>query len=148
MEIDYSTLSNEIINLLNDAQTMILATCFGSKVTARTMNLVNDGLTIYMQTDINSEKGKQIRGNPNVALAVNNIQIEAVAHFTEDTVRVGLCSKLFRAKFPRLYEKYADLPEEPTLVCEPLRIQLYKVISGKPCGDVLDIKERRAYRIF
>ena len=148
MAIDYTVLSNEIIKILEKIETISLATCVGEKVTARTMNLVNNGLTIYMQTDDNSEKGKQISVNPNVAMAADNIQIEAVAHFTADAQEIGLCSMKFKAKFPRLYEKYADLPEEPTLICKPIKFKLYKVIDGKPCRDILDVKENKAYRLY
>lgn len=148
MIMDYATLSDEIIKLLEEIPTIILATCADNHITARTMNLVSNGLTIYFQTGENSEKGKQICENPNVAMAADNIQIEAVAQFTSDAGEIGLCSEKFKAKFPRLYEKYADLPEEPTLVCQPMKFKLYKVIDGKPCRDILDVKENRAYRIY
>ena len=147
MSLDYMELSKEIITLLEKNETIILATCADNQVTARTMNLANDELTVYMQTSEKSTKGTQIKNNPKVALAICNMQIEAVAQFTTDPKEIVLCSKKFRAKFPRLYEKYADLPEEPTLVCKPLKIQLYKFIDGKPCRDVLDVKENKAYRL-
>ena len=147
MVIDYTALSNKIIQLLEKIPTIVLATYAGNQVTARTMNLVNDGLMIYMQTGESSEKGMQIRENPNVAMAIDNIQIEAVAQFTADAREIGICSEKFKAKFPQLYEKYADLPEEPTVICEPVKFKLYKVIDGKPCRDILDVKENRAYRL-
>jgi len=145
---DYNDLSNEIISYLKEIKTIVLATCTGKQVTARTMNLVNDGLTIYFQTGENSEKGIQIRENPFVAMAIDNIQIEAFAKFTTDESEVELCSHIFKSKFPQLYEKYADLPEEPTLICKPIKFKLYKVIDRKPCRDILDVNENKAYRIF
>jgi len=54
------------------------------------MNVVNDDLTIYFQTGKNGEKGKQIHENPNVAIAVDNIQIEAAARFTDNTDEITL----------------------------------------------------------
>lgn len=148
MTLDYTALSDEITKFLEERQTIILATCVGNQVTARTMNIVNDGLTIYFQTGENSEKGNQICENPNVAMAIDNIQIEAVAQFTADAGDTTLCSEKFKAKFPRLYEKYADLPEEPTLICKPIKFKLYKVIDGKPCRDILDVEENKAYRLY
>ena len=147
MVINFKTLSDEIIGLLEKAQTVILATCANDRVTARTMNMVNDGLTIFFQASENGDKGKQIRDNPNVAIAFDNVQVEALARFTNNTDEVGLCSTKFKAKFPRLYEKYADFPEEPTLVCKPLKFKLYKFIDGKVCFDILDIKQNKAYRL-
>jgi general stress protein 26 len=147
MMIDYNELANEVIGLLEEIQTIILATCTNERVTARTMNMVNDGLTIYFQTGKNGDKGKQVCKNPNVAIAVDNIQIEAVARFTDNTNEIALCSTKYKAKYPRLYEKYFDFPEEPTLICEPTIIKLYKFIDGKICFDVLDVKDKKAYRL-
>jgi len=147
MDLDYNLLSNEIIETLEKIETIVLATCDCDHVTARTMNLVNNGLTIYLQTGKNSEKGKQIIKNPNVAMAIDNIQIKANAIFTDDIDEIKFCSTKFKEKFPRLYEKYADFPEEPTVICEPIRIKLYKYLNGKLYFDVLDINENKVYRI-
>jgi uncharacterized pyridoxamine 5'-phosphate oxidase family protein len=147
MVLDYNVLSDEIIKLLEKIETIVLATYDGDHVTARAMNLVNNGLTIYFQTGKNSEKGKQIIKNPNVAMAIDNIQIEAFAIFTDDTDEIRLCSTKFKEKFPHLYEKYVDFPEEPTVICKLIKIKLYKFIDGKICFDVLDNIENKAYRI-
>ncbi|MDR2570357.1 MAG: pyridoxamine 5'-phosphate oxidase family protein, partial [Oscillospiraceae bacterium] len=84
MVIDYKTLYDEIVKLFEGIQTVVLATCADGHVTARTMNFVNDELTIYFQTSENGRKAEQIRENSNVAVAVDNIQIEAIAQFTTD----------------------------------------------------------------
>jgi len=147
MTLDYTLLSDEIIGLLEKPPTIILSTCADNRVTARTMNLISEGVIVYFLTAKDGEKGKQILINPNVAMAVDNIQIEAIARFTDNEDEIKLCSAKFKAKFPQLYEKYADFPEEPTLVCEPLKIKLYKFIDGKICFDVLDVKESKAYRV-
>ena len=147
MDLDYNKLAEEIIKNLEKIETIVLATYDCDHVTARTMNLVNNGLTIYFQTSKNSEKGKQILRNNNVAMAIDNIQIEAFAMFTEDINEIELCSIRFKEKFPRLYEKYVDFPEEPTVICKPYKFKLYKFIEGKLRFDILDINENKAYRI-
>jgi uncharacterized pyridoxamine 5'-phosphate oxidase family protein len=147
MDVNYTELSNEIIKLLEETSTIVLATCDGVQISARTMNLVNDGLVIYFQTGKNGEKGKQINENPNVAMAFDNVQIKAIAQFTDNVEEIELCSSKFKAKFPRLYEKYANFSEEPTLICKPVEFKLYKFIEGKLCFDILDIKSNKAYRL-
>ncbi|MDR2599537.1 MAG: pyridoxamine 5'-phosphate oxidase family protein [Oscillospiraceae bacterium] len=147
MVIDYKTLYDEIVILLEGIQTVVLATCADGRVTARTMNFVNDELTIYFQTSENGSKAEQIRENSNVAIAVDNIQIEAMAHFTTDVRKIEFCSTMYKSKYPQLYEKYIECPEEPTLICKPVRFQLYKFIDRNICFDVLDVKEKKAYRI-
>jgi len=78
-ELNYKDLANEITEKLQSEQYLILATCANNKVTARAMAHINDGLTILFSTSENSEKVEQIKQNSNIALAINNLKIEAVA---------------------------------------------------------------------
>lgn len=57
----------------------VLATSYENKVTARNMSYVIINKKIYFQTDKTFLKHYQMVKNPNVALCVDNIQIEGVA---------------------------------------------------------------------
>ena len=146
MTLDYAALTAEITGKLEDNQNITLATCADGKVTARSMAIVNDGLTIMFQTVGYSEKMRQIKANPNVAFSSGNMQIEAVARVASDPGEITAFVELFKVKFPRYYETYTGLPDETTVICEPIKFKLYKFLDGKPCADVLDIKENMAYR--
>ncbi|MFA7673969.1 MAG: pyridoxamine 5'-phosphate oxidase family protein [Clostridia bacterium] len=78
MVFEFEQLKDEIVNIIEREKSITLATSVNNKVTARTMSHVNEDLTIYFQTSGSSEKIKQIEQNPNIALAVANIQIEAI----------------------------------------------------------------------
>jgi uncharacterized pyridoxamine 5'-phosphate oxidase family protein len=88
-----------------------LATSAQNKVTARMMSYVNEDLTIYFQTSGNSEKALQIEQNPNIAFAVANIQIEAVARKCGHPMGIknkGFVKK-YEDKFPYRFKSFALL---------------------------------------
>ena len=57
--INYNDLKNEIIESLNNKKTAVLATCENNKISARSLSLVNDELTVYFQTDKKFNKCKE-----------------------------------------------------------------------------------------
>jgi len=146
-KIDYSTLYSEIEKILAKEQSIVLATSFDNKVTARTMSHVNDGLTIYFQTDKTSVKAEQIKNNTQIALAVGNIQIEAIAEVCGHPKEHRLFSDLYKSKYPHYYDIYSSLEDEIVIEANPIKITLYKYVNGKPCREILDITHKNAYRI-
>ena len=146
MELDYSIFVDEIMKIMESTQTIILATCHDNKVTARSMAIINDGLDILFQTSGKSEKARQLTANHNVAFAVGNLQIEAVADITEDPEKMRIFIEKYKVKYPQYYAAYSGMANEVTVVCKPSRFALYKYIDGKPCSDILDVKKSLAYR--
>jgi len=146
MNLDYSILKDEIIKLLENTQTMTLATCSENRVTARSMAIINDGLNILFQTSGLSEKIKQLSANPNVAFSAGNIQVEAIARLTNDTGEIQAFIEKYKIKYPQYFSTYSGMPDEVTVVCKPTRFALYKFVDGKPCTDILDPNEALAYR--
>jgi len=146
MILDYAKLTEEVIQSLENTQTITLATCYENKVTARAMSIVNDGLTIMFQTGRHSEKSNQMRQNSNVAFSVGNMQIEATAEIFGHPNDNQLFLDKYKAKYPQYHLMYTDMPDEVLVIASPMKITLYKYIDGKPCADVLDIVENRAYR--
>jgi len=146
MNLDYSALADEIVKMLESTQTMTLATCSDNKVTARTMAIINNGLTILFQTSGLSEKNRQLTVNPNVAFSVGNMQVEAVARVTKTPSETQAFIEKYKVKYPQYFDKYSGMPDEVTVVCTPVRFALYKFIDGKPCADVLNVSKNSAYR--
>ena len=146
MNLDYAVLEEEIIKLMENTQTMTLATCSENKVTARSMAIVNDGLTILFQTNGLSEKIRQLTVNHNVAFATGNVQVEAIAQITKDPRVLQTFIEKYKIKYPQYYTTYSGMPNEVTVICAPRRFAVYKFIDGKPCADVLDVNKNTAYR--
>ncbi|MDR0286607.1 MAG: pyridoxamine 5'-phosphate oxidase family protein [Clostridiales bacterium] len=146
MNLDYAALTEEIEKILENTQTITLATCSDYKVTARSMAIINDGVNILFQTSGLSEKIKQLTENHNVAFSVGNIQIEAVAHITKNPKEIRSFIEKYKVKYPQYFSTYSGMPDEVTVVCEPVKFALYKFIDGKPCTDILDVSKTLAYR--
>lgn len=147
MEFDFDALSNEYVEVLQEAKSMILATSSGDKVTARTISHVNDGLDIYFQTDDTSEKCGQIRCNPRIAFAAGNMQIEAFAEIAGHPHYNPHFAELYKAKFPCYYELYTYSENEVVIHSVPSKVTFYKYINRKPYRDILDLNLKKAYRV-
>jgi Pyridoxamine 5''-phosphate oxidase. len=145
-KLDFTKLSNEIERKLKSEQTIILATCADNKVTARTMAPVNQGLSVLFSTNRNSVKIEQIKQNQNIALAVGNMKIEAVAELFGHPKEHAFFTAEYPKKFPQYGALYPDKPEDILVIARPIKISLYKYF-GKPCEDVLDLENNTAYRI-
>ncbi len=145
-ELNIIELSNEIEEMLRSQENIVLATCANSKVTARMMSYINDGLTILFSTSKNSEKAEQIKQNPNVALAMGNLKIEAVAEHFGHPRGHSFFLKEYPKKFPHLGEIYPENPNDLLIIAKPVKISLFKYL-GKPCEDILEVEDKHAYRI-
>jgi uncharacterized pyridoxamine 5'-phosphate oxidase family protein len=148
MEINFNLLEKEIFSLLGDKKIMVLATSYEDKVTARSMSCVINSGKIYCQTDKTFLKYNQMVKNHNVALCVDNIQIEGIAKikqhpFTEENK--GFID-IFKEKYKGSYENYSHMNNEVVVEIEPTFITLWKYENTQPFRDFLDIKKNKAYR--
>ena len=146
IEIDFDKITGEVVSILEKEQSIVLATSSNDNVTARTMSHVNDGLTIYFQTGASSEKYQQIKINPNIAFAVGNMQIEAVAEICGHPNETPHFIELYKTKFPGYYELYTNHKEEVLIKATPRKIKFWKYIDGAPCVETIDLTNKKAYR--
>ncbi len=144
-ELNFIEVSNEIEELLQSQENIVLATCANNQVTARMMCHINDGLTVLFSTSRNSEKAEQIKRNPNVALAIGNLKIEAVAEHFGHPRGHSFFTKEYLKKYPYLGDIYPENPNDLLIIAKPKKISLFKFV-GKPCEDVLEVENKRAYR--
>ena len=153
-QLSYDDLKQEIIPELQKYTHGVLASSDGSLVTARQMMLIPDELKISCFTFINSRKIKQILANKNVALAINNIQIEGVATLKGRTSDPK--NKSFLKAFEKLraesYKRWRDRcldPKTPLQLIEisPRRIAVYVTTKAPtPYHNVLNIDKKTAIR--
>jgi general stress protein 26 len=149
--LDYEELKQQVHQRLNKNRYGVLATAEGDFVTARQMMLICNGLTITFITPNTTRKYKQILANPNVAVAIGNMQIEGVASIrgsTSDNDNAWFL-KTFEEMEPDVYEGHRDEcldPETPWRVIEiaPKRIALF--VSPDNYLDVLDVGKKTATR--
>ena len=82
---------------------MVLSTALENKVTSRMMSIIALDGRLYFQTDRNFRKYAQLKGNPNVALCIDNIQLEGhceeIGHPFENTYFCKSYSSVLKALF-------------------------------------------------
>lgn len=148
MEINVGSLEKEIFSILGDKKIMVLATYCENKVTARNMSCIIINRKIYFQTDKTFLKYKQILKNPNVALCLDNVQIEGIAKikkhpFDEENKEfIGI----FKENYNSSYNNYSHMENEVVVEIEPTFITLWKYENAQPFRDFFDIKGNKAYR--
>ena len=79
-QLDYCEKYEEIVKTLENGKSIVLATSHRDKVMARTVYYVLYESSVYFLTSSAYSKYKQIVRNQNVALCLNNIQIEGTAN--------------------------------------------------------------------
>ncbi len=156
-DLPYEELEKEAMGEIQKHTHMVLATCHGGSVSARTMLCIPSGLTLYFITHRNSRKFKQVCTNPNVALADGNLQIEGVVATKGQPLDTenAACITAFREKRPERYQAWAterghlDNPDMRVVEVTPTRIALYRggVLPSDSAILVLDIAAGKAYKM-
>jgi uncharacterized pyridoxamine 5'-phosphate oxidase family protein len=147
MELNYNVAMEEIFNQLGSKKIMVLATSFEDRVTARNMSCIMMNQKVYFQTDRNFLKSLQMIENPNVALCVDNIQMEGVAKIIGNADDAPEFCELYKKSFRASYDAYTHLINQIIIEVEPTFITLWKYADGHmPFRDFVDCRQNKAYR--
>jgi len=148
-EVNLEEVKEYVLKKLEKNHIAVLASCGSDmRVSARSMSIVHDGLTIWFQSDSRYLKAAQIRENPNVAIVIENIQIEGVArnvgHSSLESSR-WFCEE-FKRVHPGSYEAYTLTEHEQIYTVEPHLITLWRYSEGGAYRDFLNLKENSVLR--
>lgn len=149
--LNYEELQQQVKKQLGKHKHGVLATAEGDFVTARQMMFICRGFTITFITTITTRKYQQIAVNPNVAVAIGNMQIEGVASIrgrTSDKENAWFL-KLFEEMEPEVYESHRDMcldPETPWRLIEITLKRIALFVSQNNYLDVLKVDEKTATR--
>lgn len=109
---------------MGDSSKMVLSTCGkDGRVTSRTVCCVIINGVFYFQTDVRSTKAEQIAENANVALCVDNIQIEGVCTLRGEPEDYPEFLELLEKNFYSTYERYSMLENEVLYAVTPTRLE-------------------------
>lgn len=127
----------------------VLATHDHESVTARTMSMIVYDGKIYFQTDINSEKYKQIKRKSNAAIAFNIYQFtgECKAIGQPLSVENKKIFELFQKEFPQAAKKYSGLEQEVLICFSPARIKIWKYENDGAVIETYNIENRENKKI-
>ncbi len=146
-KLDFERLREEKVRFLEEHHTIVLATSRDDKVTARTVSYSTEGLDFYILSWDHHEKLFQIKENPNVALARDNISIKGFAEILgkpldEKSARGG---EIIKKKRPKEFEIYSRIPGMVIMKVTPTYIKSWVRVDGKFFIEHLDLESKRAY---
>ncbi|NHJ86947.1 MAG: hypothetical protein FK734_15905, partial [Asgard group archaeon] len=142
-ELNFEEVKKEIIDILNESKQIVLSTSLNDRVTSRVMDFANDDLIIYFMSWDHNKKIKQITGNPQVALCLNNIQIEAKAEILGrlNEEKNSCFLDFHRRKFSEVYVKtFTNIPSIVLVRLTPIVITKFDNIDNRFHFTKLDIK--------
>jgi|GEM_PF-618067 len=154
-KLSYDELKQEFTQQIKKAEHGVLATSDGNYVTAREMMILSDDFKIMCFTGKISRKYKQLQVNKNVALSINNLQIEGIATLTghpSEKSNAGFI-RTFKKKFPKAYEFWGSICEDPNsdaVVIEiiPNKLTAYKASPDSGIHlDILNVVKKTATRV-
>ncbi len=86
----------------------------------------------YFQTDKKFRKYKPILSNPNIALCIDNIQLESVCKDIGRTFDNVKFVEVFEKNYESYYKNYSNLSDEVLFEISPRYIQRWLYIDRKP----------------
>lgn len=127
-------------------KTMVLSTSLQDKVTSRMMSIVQMNGLFYFQTDRTSRKYDQLIGNKQVALCIENIQIEGICNVLGHPLDDHAFCTLYKEHFSSAFEKYSALSNEILFAVTPSYIERWVYKDGIPFVEMFDM-ETKVYHL-
>ena len=120
---DYHEKLAQFFHTFGEAKKMVLSTSANGHVTSRMISIIVMEECFYFQTDKTFRKYEQITANPNVALCIDNIQIEgACAEIGQPMDHPDFC-RLYEKHFKSSFDRYTHLANETLFQITPTYIQ-------------------------
>ena len=118
---------------------MVLSTSANGIVSSRMMSVVLINGKFFFQTDKELRKYSQLQNNKNVALCIDNIQIEGVSEEIGHPLNNMDFCEAFKSCFKGSYDAYTSLDNERLFSVDPLFIERWVYADGKPFVETFDI---------
>jgi uncharacterized pyridoxamine 5'-phosphate oxidase family protein len=141
LELNYSIELEKIYAHIGESKIMALATSSQNHPTVRLVSCIVYKNKILFQTGTDLIKYKQICENNNVALCVDNIQIEGIANIigkTNDKHNKEIM-ETYKEYYKTSYETYSQNEKEILIEVIPMKIVKWDYENGKPYRIFIDI---------
>ena len=119
---------------------MVLSTSGNNRVSSRMMSIIQIDGHFYFQTDITMRKYRQIKSNRNVALCIDNIQIEGVCEEEGHPLDNGQFCNLYKKCFQGSFDAYSSLKNERLFVIKPVFLERWIYSNGIPYIETFDVE--------
>ena len=122
---------------------MVLSTSENDKVSSRMMSVIQIDGKLYFQTDRTMKKYHQIRKNNNVALCIDNIQMEGKCIEAGHPLDNAAFCDIFRECFQGAYDAYSALSNERLFIVQPCYIERWIYQDGVPYVETFDMNTQQ-----
>lgn len=133
---------NAFLNEFGKGRKMVLSTSLNDKVTSRMMSVIQLNGTFYFQTDKHFRKYGQLIKNENVALCIDNIQIEGRCKELGHPLECSDFCSLYKECFASSFERYSSLKNEVLFAVTPLHVERWLYKDGIPFVESFDIANK------
>ncbi len=133
---------SEFYTEFGDSKIMVLSSAYNNKVSSRMMSIVLIDGKFYFQTDKKFRKYKQILSNSNIALCIDNIQLEGVCKEVGKPFDNVKFVEVFEKNYESSYKNYSNLSDEVLFEISPSYIQRWLYIDGKPFIEKFDLESK------
>lgn len=146
--IDFEEAKENLFKKLGQSKVMVLSTTDGERVTSRSMSIIIDNEKMYFQTALEFSKYKDIEKNKNVALCVDNIQIEGEITLITSLYDEEASSfkKLYEEYHKSSYDAYSKLMGNRVFEVSIKKVSLYKYVGSDVRREFIDFEKKLAYR--
>ncbi|MBN2535638.1 MAG: pyridoxamine 5'-phosphate oxidase family protein [Spirochaetales bacterium] len=148
MTIDFTEAMNYVLDKVETKKIAVLSTAAENRVSSRTMSFIRLGEYLYFQTDNKSLKIQQIQKNENVAVCLDNIQIEAEAEILGHSslpVNRDFVQK-YKIEHPGSYKAYTQGINQVIIRLKMTLIVIWKYLDGKPYREFIWPEQKKAER--
>ena len=127
---------------------MVLSSSKNDKVTSRMMSVIQIDGVFYFQTDKSFRKYNQLVNNPQVALCIDNIQIEGICKEIGKPIDNTSFCEIYSECFRTSYDMYSSLENERLFKINPTYIERWVYKDGNPFIEIynFECKEHRLIR--
>jgi len=146
-KLDFRKLMEEKTRFLEGHHTIVLATSYDGKVSARTVTYATEGLDFYFMLWNHHEKILQIKDNSNVALARHNISIKGGAKILGKPLdnKSMKGAEVTKKKHPKEFETFSRIPGMIMVKVTPTYIKSWVRVDNKFFIEHLDLSNKAAY---
>ncbi len=130
---------NNFLDDFGQGRKMVLSTAENNIVSSRMMSVVQADGIFYFQTDMTMKKYRQLSANGNVALCIDNIQIEGTSEEIGAPLHSPTFCALFQKCFRGSYDAYTALKNERLFAVKPTYIERWVYADVKPYIERFDV---------
>lgn len=142
---DFYEQYNAFLNEFGKGRKMVLSTSLNDRVTSRMMSVIQQSGIFFFQTDKHFRKYDQLIKNNNVALCIDNIQIEGICKELGHPLENSDFCSLYKDCFASSFERYSSLSSEVLFAVTPLHLERWLYKDGIPFVESFDIAKREYY---